>query len=689
MRILRRLLFLVVCLQLPHLNTHAQAGEWTWMNGAATTAGVFGIQGVPSPLNHPPSLYEACEFTDKQGNLWLFGGDGSLYGDLWKFDVVTFEWTWMGGPATPQACGNYGIKGVPAATNWPGSHAYGAYTFVDTTGNFWLFGGWGLDVNCFAGALNDLWTLDLSTMMWTWMSGDNSIGQGPVYGTYQVFDPLNKPGARTESSSSWTDNNNNLWVFGGEPTGATHLNDMWKYDISTNQWAWMNGSSLPNATNNYGTKGVSSPANTPGARQCYSHWKDLSGNLWMFGGTDYGYYAADLWKFNVNTNEWTWVSGANTSNDAGNVGALCASDSAYYPHNRYENKAGWVDRQGNFYMYGGRDDVAGNLNDLWKYCVSSNEWSMIGGSTTPNLAAVYGSYQVSSPLNFPGGRFGAISWSDTAGNFWMFGGFGSLGDMWRYVPDSSCGICSGLPNAAFTAPNHICPGTCTGFNNLSQYASSYEWTFQGAVPSTSTDVNPLNICYSTPGNYDVMLVATNANGSDTLTLQNYITVYPYPPPQGISQNGDTLFANLGSVSYQWYYGGSLIPGATDYFYVATAGGDYNVVCTDNNGCEVEAAIFDVIAIVQPIANDQYLLLYPNPVIDQLTIQNVPYTTGRPFSISIVNVLGETVYSSGDLRPGTDGALKLDCSYLQPGIYWIEFKSGDAVSRTKFTRADRR
>ena len=42
----------------------------------------------------------------------------------------------------------------------------------------------------------------------------------------------------------------------------------------------------------------------------------------------------------------------------------------------------------------------------------------------------------------------------------------------------------------------------------------------------------------------------------------------------------------------------MIPDATDYFYLATQAGDYNVIVTDANGCEVEAVIFDVVASVK-------------------------------------------------------------------------------------------
>jgi hypothetical protein len=73
------------------------------------------------------------------------------------------EWTWMGGnnavsatcaSGTLAPCGTsgtilgnvgvYGTLGVPAAGNIPGSRS-GASTWVDKSGNFWLFGGSGID----------------------------------------------------------------------------------------------------------------------------------------------------------------------------------------------------------------------------------------------------------------------------------------------------------------------------------------------------------------------------------------------------------------------------------------------------------------------------------------------------------------------------------------------------------------
>ncbi|CAN5355143.1 hypothetical protein BH11BAC1_BH11BAC1_29950 [soil metagenome] len=138
-----------------------------------------------------------------------------------------------------------------------------------------------------------------------------------------------------------------------------------------------------------------------------------------------------------------------------------------------------------------------------------------------------------------------------------------------------------------------------------------------------------------------------------------------------------MTANQGAVSYQWYQGGILIPGATNYFYVAQESGDFNVVCTDNNGCEVEAVIIDVVAGIHSPANGQSALaIYPNPVSDKLTIQGLLRTD----AISIYNMPGARINMAVDSRLNT-----IDCGLLAPGMYLIEVISGDRVLRSNFIK----
>jgi hypothetical protein len=233
---------------------------------------------------------------------------------------------------------------------------------------------------------------------------------------------------------------------------------------------------------------------------------------------------------------------------------------------------------------------------------------------------------------------------------------------------------SAAPVAAFDAPTNICPGSCIDFTNLSQNATSYQWIFQGASISSSTDMNPSAICYNTPGSYDVMLIANGTTGSDTLNLPGYITVYPAPPPQGIQQSGDTLFANPGSFTYQWYHNGTLISGATDYFYVATASGDYNVVCTDTNDCEVEAVIFNVIASVPALHGGGSLIVQPNPFTGKIT-----FLSGG--KIRINDAFGKKIFEKEHVMAGDEA----DLSFLPTDVYFLTMGTEQKVITIKLVK----
>ena len=682
-------IFLIFFVLSPFFSIAQTPGEWTWMKGSNTPqAGVFGIQGVPDPLNEPPGSYGASFWNDTLNNLWMYGGAATgCLSDLWKLNISTLEWTWMNGNAIQNALPVFGTRGVAAPANSPGGRAYGAPTWTDLSGNLWLFGGY--DSSLYVG--NDLWKYDVTTNMWTWMNGDSAGASLGNYGIQGVPSPSNQPPSRSDGTTTWIDSAGNLWMFGGFEWISYFLNDLWKYDPSTNEWTWMHGSSAINAASVYGTKGIPAPANVPGARFTHAHWTDLNGKFWTYGGMDTSNNPlSDLWKYDLLSNEWTWMHGTGDQNNPGHYGTRCVADTANLPMSRYENRACWTDRCGNFWMMGGYHSVPGFfIDDLWLYEHDLNQWVWVSNDSLTNQFPSFGILGVSSPANHPGGRGGASSVMDSTGNLWICGGSvagtGGLADLWRFVPDPACGKCNlSFPIASCTSTDTLlCPGSCTSFLNLSTNANSFQWFFAGATPDTSTATNPTNICYANPGTYDLQLIASNANGNDTLLITNYITVYPPPPPQSISQSGDTLFANGGSASYQWFYNGNIISGATDYFYVATASGDYNVVATDANGCEVEAAIFSVLASTQSLVMGHWSL-YPNPVSDKLIIYNSQVTSETAVEISIYDVFGVLVVqlpTAYCLLP----TCQIDVSNLPSGLYYIEIKSSGKTYRAKFVK----
>ena len=299
--------------------------EWTWMGGSSVLptcpstnscgpGGVYGTLGTPSSNNIPPGRSDAMGWTDANGDFWLFGGRiyivylngwAGYENDLWKYSPSTNAWTWMGGNSSlPSNCtmlescgwgGTYGTLLSPSTSNFPGARENSA-TWTDSKGNFWLFSGFGYDSTDTRGELNDLWKFSPSTGAWEWVNGSNSVGAtygGPSgsYGTRGLSSAANQPGGR-EYAVGWIDQNNDLWVYGGDGYDSVgtlgDLGDLWMFNLSTNQWTWMTGSSTVNSSASYGTLGVADSANDPGARRDVVAWSDQAGNLWLFGGTYLG-----------------------------------------------------------------------------------------------------------------------------------------------------------------------------------------------------------------------------------------------------------------------------------------------------------------------------------------------------------------------------------------------------------------
>ena len=269
-------------------------GEWTWISGAdsVNAAGIYGVKGLAAAGDVPGARAGAVTWVDAAGNLWLFGGIGydgagvvGELADLWEFNVSAHEWVWVGGSSTVDSAGVYGAKGIATASNLPGARQY-AVSWVDATGNFWLFGGEGYDSTGSNGDLGDLWRYDPKSGQWTWESGSNTVGSTGFYGTQGVEASANVPGARVRSNA-WTDAHGNLWLFGGVgygSSGSAGLNDLWMYDVASGQWTWEGGSSAGNAMGVYGTEGIPAAANVPGSRSGAVAWADSSGRLWLFGG---------------------------------------------------------------------------------------------------------------------------------------------------------------------------------------------------------------------------------------------------------------------------------------------------------------------------------------------------------------------------------------------------------------------
>jgi N-acetylneuraminic acid mutarotase len=220
-----------------------------------------------------------------------------------------------------------------------------------------------------------------------WISGADTVKSSGIYGALNTFAPTNLPPAR-QNSCSWNSNDQKLWLFGGSVTGSSgsnsYFNDLWAYDISSGQWAWISGANTPDQHGHYGTLGIASSANYPGARQNASTWTDHAGNFWLFGGQGFAAgggigYLSDLWKFDPTVNQWTWVAGSNVINQSDHFGTLGTPSSSNAPGARFGALSWYDDSSNKLYLFGGQKNggTADRANDLWSYDISSAEWTWI------------------------------------------------------------------------------------------------------------------------------------------------------------------------------------------------------------------------------------------------------------------------------------------------------------------------
>ncbi|MBN2681185.1 MAG: agmatine deiminase family protein [Bacteroidales bacterium] len=152
-----------------------------------------------------------------------------------------------------------------------------------------------------------------------------------------------------------------------------------------------------------------------------------------------------------------------------------------------------------------------------------------------------------------------------------------------------------VPVANFsTVSTSVCVGNNVSFSNSSANADSWQWTFDGGSPSSSTEENP-TVIYNTPGTYSVSLIASNSSFSDTETKTNYIVVTSPPNLSATAVDVNCFGENDGSVdltvsggtapfSYLWN------PSASSQDLSNIEAGTYSVTVSDASSCTATTSV---------------------------------------------------------------------------------------------------
>jgi gliding motility-associated-like protein len=352
---------------------------------------------------------------------------------LFKVSSSAQLWTWMSGDSNgaTQPLGyvqiNYGIKKVSASTNTSGTRYRPAYS-QDSKHNLWVYSGQP------GGGINfETWKYNPNLAEWTWMHGPVvNANNTHKLGTMGIGDTTILPYDLTTYGVMATDSNDNMWLFHG-------LRSMlFKYNTNLNYWTWMNGDTNFGPPV-YGTQGVPSVSNKPEYSletltfQCHKK----TNTLWYFDSK------ADFWRYNIATNEWTWMTGNhNLMYDFGTkfIESPNVLPSFYRFIEPYSHIS-WMDQTNDyFYMM---DDLYFNV---WRYNINTNLWAWVGGvDTGVNVyPATPSSYPIDSNCLYnlgghpkPTLEARAINIEKQPEYTWIYGGFDSSA-LWIF--DANKGI---------------------------------------------------------------------------------------------------------------------------------------------------------------------------------------------------------------------------------------------------------
>ena len=277
--------------------------------------------------------------------------------------------------------------------------------------------------------------------------------------------------------------------------------------------------------------------------------------------------------------------------------------------------------------------------------------------------------------------------------------WGHGGDTWGYkskmiydtcTGTAVCGLSNSFPSGLSAVvfmlyrvvANHLpgCSGgiagttiVCQGQNSITYTippiprATSYIWTLPSGVTGTS-NTNSITVDFgiaAASGNISVK--GTNMYG-DGATSDLAITINALPPTPVITLNGNVIHSDA-PAGNQWFNQSGIINGATNQDYACTADGDYYVIVT-LLGCSSDTSNIEHIILTgfETVENNTAFNVYPVPVSDELTIENVG--NSKLLNFEILNAFGQKVFNGNFVNKTV-----IQTDNFAPGVYIIRFENG--------------
>ena len=266
--------------------------------------------------------------------------------------------------------------------------------------------------------------------------------------------------------------------------------------------------------------------------------------------------------------------------------------------------------------------------------------------------------------------------------------------------------CSAFPPVAdfnFSADT-VCLGDSITFFDLSVDANTWDWSFPGGNPGSSTSSGPITVFYDTIGTYSVGLTVTNNAGSNLLEITNAVTVTDCsqtPPTAAFTSNytdticiGDSILfesSGTGATSWFWSFSGGSPTTSIDAIQsvVFNSAGEFDISLDVTNAAGSDDLTESGYVIVkdcatgirQPIHFEQ-VSIYPNPTNGFL---NIKTELSENTSFSMYNQLGQPVLKGALNTPIT----QLNLTDFSSGIYFLQLELENQVKMIKIVHQNPR
>ncbi|MGA2296281.1 MAG: T9SS type A sorting domain-containing protein [FCB group bacterium] len=252
-----------------------------------------------------------------------------------------------------------------------------------------------------------------------------------------------------------------------------------------------------------------------------------------------------------------------------------------------------------------------------------------------------------------------------------------------------------LPEQWFDGFTYVC------YNNIQSYIfypadyETFKWDIVGGILIKEVTPSYIYVQWTSANSGTINLTVTNQFTGCVQTISKAVVINDLPIPeingsQSAFKGSTLLYTAQNSLdsSYKWYVTNGAIIGKNNSNSVIIKWGSQDsgmvkLIETNYNGCvdSVSLKVNLLLDAVDDFTNsNNSLTIFPNPASNELKI-SYNLNANKYVTISIIDVLGNEVYSATEQGLAGTNNSKIDLSVLPQGVYYLKLSAGaDALTR---------